>query len=75
MAVLETINLKLATVSSQLYSYNYCIMQIVCGGKLTLLQCLVEICGKTFAVVLFMQYLLSSFMKLSLKNYCGSYCN
>ena len=51
---------------------NYRIMQIVHGGKLLWLQCLFEIRGKTFVVVLFMQYLLTSFVKLSLKNFRGS---
>ena len=31
---------------------EYHIMQIVCGGKLTRLQCLVEIRGKTFTFVM-----------------------
>ena len=48
-------------------------MQIICGGKLSRLQHLIEICRKTFAVVSFMQYLLTSFMKLSLENFHGSY--
>ena len=47
-------------------------MQIVRGGKLSQLQHLTEICRKTFAVVLFMQYLLTNFMKLSLENFRGS---
>ena len=47
----------------------YCILQIVCGGKLSRLQRLIKICRKTFAVVSFMQYLLTSFMKLSLENF------
>ena len=47
-------------------------MQIVHGGKFSWLQRLVEIHGKTFAVVSFMQYLLTSFMKLLLENFRGS---
>ena len=35
----------------------YCIMQIVHSGKLLQLQCLVEIHGKTFMIVLLVQYL------------------
>ena len=31
-------------------------MQIIHGGKLSRLQCLIEICGKIFAVLSFMQY-------------------
>ena len=50
----------------------YHILQIVCGEKLSWLQCLVEVCKKTFAVVLFMQYLLTSFMKLSLEIFSSS---
>ena len=45
-------------------------MQIVRGGKLLQLQRLVEIRGKIFMVVSFMQYLLTSFMKFSLENFC-----
>ena len=37
---------------------QYYIMQIIHGGKLLWLQCLVDICMKTFAVVLFIQYLI-----------------
>ena len=48
----------------------YCIMQIIHGGKHSRLQCLVEICGKAFAVVLFMQYLLTSLVIFSLENFC-----
>ena len=48
-------------------------MQIVHSGKLLWFQCLAEIRGKTFVVVLFMQYLLTSFMKLSVENFHGSY--
>ena len=44
---------------------GYHIMQIVHSGKLSWFQRPVEIHGKTFAVVSFMQYLLTSFMKLS----------
>ena len=44
-------------------------MQIVRGGKLLRLQHLVEIRGKTFTVVSFMQYLLTSFMKLLMENF------
>ena len=36
----------------------YHIMQIVCGGKLSRSQDLVEFHGKTFAIVSFMQYLI-----------------
>ena len=38
--------------------HKYCIMQVVHGGKLSRLQHLVEIRGKTFAVLLFMQYII-----------------
>ena len=38
------------------YMYVYCIMQMVCSRKLSQLQRLVEVCGKTFAVVSVMQY-------------------
>ena len=34
------------------------IMQIVCSGKLSWLQCLVEIHGKAFVAVSFVQYLI-----------------
>ena len=44
-------------------------MQIVCSEKLSWLQRVVEICGKTFAVVSFMQYLLTTFMKLLQENF------
>ena len=47
-------------------------MQMFRSGKLSRLQRLVEIYGKTFTVVSFMQYLLTSFMKLSLENFRGS---
>ena len=38
--------------------FRYRIMQIVRSGKLSWLQRLVEICGKTFVVVSFMQYII-----------------
>ena len=47
-------------------------MQIVRSGKLSWLQRLVEFHRISLAVVSFMQYLLTSFMKLSLENFCGS---
>ena len=47
----------------------YRIMQIIRGEKLSWLHCLVEIREKTFAVVSFMQYLLTSLIKLSLKKF------
>ena len=43
---------------NHMYVWGYHIMQIVYGGKLSQSQRLVEICGKTFAVVSFMQYLI-----------------
>ena len=48
-------------------------MQIIHGEKLSQLQRLVEIRGKTFTVVFFMQCLLTSLMKLLLENFHGSY--
>ena len=50
---------------------TYRIMQIIRGGRLSRLQRLIEIHGKTFAVVSFMQYLLTSLMKLLLENFHG----
>ena len=47
-------------------------MQIIRGGKLSWFQHLVEIHKKIFAVVSFMQYILTTFMKLSLENFHGS---
>ena len=46
---------KTDVASSILPIRTYRIMQIICSGKLLQLQRLVEIGGKTFAVVLFMQ--------------------
>ena len=43
-------------------------MQIVCNGKLLWLRP-IEIRGKTLAVASFMQYLLTSLMKLSWKTF------
>ena len=55
-----------------IYDVIYHIMQIVRSGKLLQLQRLVEIHGKTFVVVSFMQYLLTIFMNLSLENFRSS---
>ena len=51
---------------------TYHIIQIVRSEKFSRLQCLVEIHRKTFAVVLFMQYLLTSLTKRLLENFRGS---
>ena len=51
---------------------QYLIMQIVRGGKLSWSQYLVEICRKTFAVLSFVQYLLTSLMKNLLENFHSS---
>ena len=56
-------------VFDQLVESIYRIMQIVHGGKISRLQHLVEVRGKTFAVVSFMQYLLTSLMKLCWKTF------
>ena len=44
-------------------------IQIVRIGKLSRLQHLVEICGKTFTAMSFVQYLLTSFMKIHWKTF------
>ena len=64
--------LIILTPKKQWDGIPYMIMQIMHGVKLLWLQSLVEIRGKTFVVVSFMQYLLTSFMKLSLENFRGS---
>ena len=45
-------------------------MQIVRDGKLSRLQHLIEIRGKTVAIVSSMQYLLTSLNELMLENFC-----
>ena len=47
----------------------YRIMQIIRSGKVLRLQRLIEIRGKTFAVVLFVQYSLTSLINLRWKTF------
>ena len=49
---------KTDVASSILFIHTYRIMQIICSGKLSRLQRLIEICWKPFVVVSFMQYLI-----------------
>ena len=49
--------------------YIYGIMQIIRGGKLLWLKHLIDICGKTFTVVSFVQYLFDQLYENLLENF------
>ena len=50
-------------------------VKIICGGKLSWLQHLVEICGKLLWLCHSCNTLLTSFMNISLENVCDSLTN
>ena len=52
-----------------LFIKKYCIKQIAHGGKLLRLRCLVAVREKTFVVVLFVLFFLTSFMKNLLEKF------